>query len=856
MKIYTQQEAFESCLSYFHGDDLAANVWISKYALKDKDGNLLELNPHAMHMRLAKELSRIEEKYPNPMSYEDIYELLFKFRYLVPQGGPMSGIGNPYMVSSLSNCFVIGNGIDSYGGIMRSDEEQAQLMKRRGGVGQDLSHLRPNGAYANGSRLAGETGMTCYMERYSNTTREVQQGGRRGALMLTVDVRHPDAERFIDKKMEEGKVTGANISVKLNRDFIVAALNSADFVQTFPIDLDHNGEKMTEFYKDYDEYEYNVLYDLGDDCYAKVINAKALWEKIIHNAWKSAEPGVLFWDKIIEESPADAYGPEWETISTNPCGELPLPKYDSCRLLAINLYSYVKNPFTSQADVDWDLFADHVQKAQRLMDDIIDLEIEQIDKILEKVTKSSESFETKYVEHNLWTNIRDKAERGRRTGLGVTAVGDMVAALNLTYGTPETTWFIGYTMKQLASNAYKSSINLAKERGCFPDYHVKLDLQSKYMERIMKEGNLKPEDYGVYAEYGRRNIACLTIAPTGTTSLMTQTSSGIEPAFKIQYYRRKKTEDERNAIFTDQQGDMWEEYSVFHHKFVKWYSVRYGLPETLALRELQNMDDTEVNMLISESPYYNATSDTVDYIEKVKLQGEAQKWIDHSISVTVNMPEHVKEETVAEVYKEAYYSGCKGITVYREGSRAGVLVSKPNAKTEDDFEYIDAYKRPKTVDCDITFRTAMKKQWVVLVGIVKGKPYEIFCVPRESIKIPSTCETGTITKKAKGVYELKTLCKGKEYKVDNIVPLMQESEQNQTRDYSAMLRHRIDPIYIIDQIQSYASVSSFQKVIERVLKQYVQYKKSAEDCPNCPDVKLIFGDGCVVCPNCGYSKCG
>lgn len=653
-KTYTFDEAFKASLDYFTGDELAAKVWVNKYALKDAFGNIYEESPNDMHHRLASEIARVEKKYPNPLSEQELFDLFDHFRYIVPQGSPMTGIGNDYQIASLSNCFVIGldGQADSYGAIIRIDEEQVQLMKRRGGVGHDLSHIRPKGSPVKNSALTS-TGLVPFMERYSNSTREVAQDGRRGALMLSVSIKHPDSEAFIDAKMTEGKVTGANVSVKIDDDFMNAAVNGGTYKQQYPIDSD-------------------------SPVYVKDIDASGLWKKIIHNAWKSAEPGVLFWDTILRESVPDCYADlGFRTVSTNPCGEIPLCPYDSCRLLAINLYSYVVNPFTPDAYFDYDLFKKHVGLAQRIMDDIIDLESEKIEMILAKIDSDPESMEVRQTERHLWEKIQRKTLQGRRTGVGITAEGDMIAALGLRYGTEEATDCAELIQKTLALAAYRSSVMLAKERGAFEIFDAKREEKNPFINRLREAD---PALYEDMLKYGRRNIACLTIAPTGTTSLMTQTTSGIEPVFLPVYKRRRKVnpnDSEARVDFVDETGDAFEEYIVFHHKFVTWMQAN-------GYSASKKYTQEEVEELVAKSPYYKATSNDVDWLQKVRMQGRIQKWVDHSISVTINLPNDVSEELVDSLYVEAWRCGCKGCTVYRDGSRSGVLIATDKKKKKED----------------------------------------------------------------------------------------------------------------------------------------------------------------------------
>ena len=827
----SRETVFQSALEYFKGDDLAANVWVDKYCLKDSSGNYYERTPDDMHRRMAKEFARIEAKYPNPMSEQEIYELFKDFKFVVPQGGPMAGIGNDFVITSLSNCFVIGNdgASDSYGGIMKIDQEQVQLMKRRGGVGHDLSHLRAKGLVANGSKLKGDTGMTLYMNRYSNSTREVAQDNRRGALMLSTSIKHPDVGEFIDMKLDTTKVTGANISVRIDDEFMTSVELNKNYIQQFPIDS--LKPLMT-----------------------KTINANTLWNKIVHNAWKSAEPGILFWDTVLRESPTAGYGEEWKPVSTNPCGEIPLCPYDSCRLIAINLFSYVKNPFTVDSYFDWKLFKDHVRKAQRIMDDLIDLEIEKIDKIIDKINNDPESLEIKSVELNLWKKIREKAVDGRRTGLGVTAEGDMLAALGLRYGTKEATNAAVQIHRRLAIHAYESSIDMAKERGCFNIWNFGKDLISSFVWRVHKE--LSDSYAEKLLKYGRRNIALLTIAPTGTTSLMTQTTSGIEPVFLPFYKRRRKTDDVSKCNFKDEVGDMWEEFFVIHPKLKMWYEVNNIGAVGFDDLHIEQLGEDDLNEVFEESPYYKSTSSDIDYIEKVRMQGEIQKWVDHSISVTVNMPKDVTEQMVGNVYMEAWKFGCKGVTVYRDGCRSGVLVSSNENKKDDGIEYKSAPKRPKTLEVDLYFKTALKKNWMIVVGIFKNKPYEIFAFEQPSnTDFPKDIEKGTLTKVAKRHYKLTASKAGKEYVIDNIINLMNDDEQYQTTSFSLELRHGIDPKFIVDDIDKSSFITSFRKVIGRTLKNYIKDGDTGGKCPNCSN-QLRYESGCKTCPSCGYSQCG
>lgn len=847
--MYSREEAFKECLIYFNGDELAANVFIDKYALKDKQGNLLEKDPEDMHRRETSEFIRIENKYPNPMNWIEVFELFDHFKYIIPGGSQMAGVGNNTAITSLSNCFVIDSAIDSYGGIMRADEEQIQIMKRRGGVGHDLSNLRPSGVSANNSILGQMAGATLYMDRFSNSTREVSQDGRRGALMLSIDVRHPDCDKFIDAKLKEGKVIGANISVRISDDFMKAVEEDGDFIQTFPIFIDLS--KFSDCY-DLNHFNYNTLYKIENKnreiCYIKHIKAKELWNKIIKNAHQSAEPGILFWNTIIKESPADYYGEQWKTISTNPCGEIPLCAYDSCRLTAINLYSYVNDPFTGKATFDYELFKNHINKAQRLMDDLIDLEIEKIDRILDKIEKDPEPEEIKLTEFKLWLKIRQKAIEGRRTGLGITAEADMLAALGLRYGTPEATEFSINIHRILAIESYRSSIQLAGERGSFPMWNWRNENSNPFLCRVLNDINL--HNYEDYISFGRRNIANLTIAPTGTVSLMTQTTSGIEPLFKPFYKRKRKVNKPTSKTITDQNGDIWEEYFVIHDKFKEWFNVSYGKGL------LEYCTEEELYGYFKESPYYKATANDIDWKESVRMQGEVQKWIDHSISKTVNLPSETTIEQVDELYRLAHKSGCKGLTIYRDGSREGVLTSSTKEEKKE-FDYLNSIKIPKERECDIYHKTALKKSWTIIVGKVDNKPVEIFAFSDiDNSKFPSSITKGIIRKEKSRLYSLTSKGSEKTYKIDSIVDLMTDLDGIDTRKYSLMLRHRINPQFIIDQIREYATISSFDKVIEKVLMLYIKEERSEKElCPNCKS-KLVRQEGCVKCTQCEWSKCG
>jgi ribonucleoside-diphosphate reductase, adenosylcobalamin-dependent len=839
MTTYTYQEALSESVKYFNGDELAASVWINKYAMKDSYGNLYEKSPEDMHRRLAKKFAEIELKYPNPMSEEEIYNLLKDFKYVIPQGGPMSGIGNNYQVASLSNCFVIGSDkpADSYGGIMKIDEEQVQLMKRRGGVGHDLSHIRPAGSAVLNSALTS-TGVVPFMERYSNSTREVAQDGRRGALMLSISVKHPDSEAFIDAKMQAGKVTGANVSVKLDDDFMKAALSNSEYKQQYPIDSDN--PKVV-----------------------KTINALNLWKKIIHNAWKSAEPGILFWDTIINESIADCYSDlGYRTVSTNPCGEIPLCPYDSCRLIAMNLYSYVENPFTSKAKFNKSLFKDHVGKAMRLMDDLIDLEMEKIDAIIKKIEHDPEEYDIKKTELDLWEKIKNKSLGGRRTGLGITAEGDMLAALGITYGSDEAIDFAVEVQKTLAIEAYRSSVNMAEERGAFPIYDSKREEHNPMINRI-KEAD--PKLYDLMLANGRRNISLLTIAPTGTTSLMTQTTSGIEPVFLPFYIRRRKVNpNDKNVTisFKDDMGDCWEEYYVFHHKFIKWCEI-----QGYTRAQVEKMPTTEIENLVKKSPYNKATSADIDWVAKVKMQGKIQKWVDHSISVTVNLPNSISEDLVAQVYKTAWEAGCKGVTVYRDGSRPGVLVSHK----QESNEVIRPKKRPKSLEADVVRFMNGKEHWIALVGKMNGAPYEIFTgiVDEDSRSIPKLVEKGFIVKEKmpngeKSRYDFQYVDKyGYTNTVGGISHMFNKEYWNYAKLISGVLRNGmpiVDVLNLINGLQlDSETINTWKNGVERALKRYVPdgtKDDTGKVCSKCGSNELVYQEGCLVCRNCGYSKCG
>ena len=841
-KTYQMDDAQKASEEYFGGDALAARVWLAKYALKDSDGNLYERTPDDMHHRIAAELARIDKNYANPVDEKVFFDLLKDFKYIVPQGGPMSGIGNTKQIVSLSNCFVIGNeGLtDSYGGVMRIDEEQVQLMKRRGGVGHDLSHLRPAGSPVKNSALTS-TGIVPFMERYSNTTREVAQDGRRGALMLSVSIKHPDSEDFIDAKLIAGKVTGANISVKITDDFMKAVIEHRDFVQQYPVDSD---KPMV----------------------VKTVNPENIWKKIVHNAWSSAEPGILFWDTIIRESIPDCYADlGYRTVSTNPCGEIPLCPYDSCRLLALNLYSYVDNPFTPKAKFNFKKFKEHVHFAARMMDDIIDLELEKIDSILAKIDSDPEDEEIKHVERHLWEKIHDKAVRGRRMGIGITAEGDMIAALNMRYSSDEANAFAVEVQKTLAVEAYRASVEMAKERGAFPIFDAKREKDNPFINRI-KEAD--PEVYEQMLKYGRRNIAMLTIAPTGTTSIMTQTTSGIEPVFKVYYKRRRKINpndpDSRVDYVDPDTGEKFEEYIVYHHKFVDWLKVNgYNVDEVMRLPE------AEIEKIVAKSPYDKATANDIDYINKVRMQGAIQKWVDHSISVTINMPNNISADVVAECYMEAWKSGCKGVTVYRDGSRSGVLVDakKGDGKTE---KPATVHERPKVLDADIVRFSNQKENWIAFIGLVNGSPYEIFTgrVEDDVLNIPKSITHGYIVKvplqdgttrydfQYKNKYGYVTTFEGLSHIFDS-------EYWNYAKLISGVLRHgmEIDKVVkLVTSLQLSDNINTWKAGVARALKRYIPDGTSVDNsqaCPHCGQKgTLVYQDGCVKCTSCGYSKCG
>lgn len=839
---YSNDVVLEAATEYFNGDSLAANVWMNKYALKDSDGNIYEKTPDQMHRRIASEIARIEKKYPNPMPEEEIYEVLKGFEHIVPQGSPMAGIGNPFQVSSLSNCFVIGNqenSSDSYGGIMKVDQEQVQLMKRRGGVGHDLSNIRPKGSAVKNSALTS-TGIVPFMERYSNSTREVAQDGRRGALMLTISVKHPDSEDFIDAKMSKDKVTGANVSVKIDNEFMEAVVNNTTYKQQYPIDSDN--PKMV-----------------------KEVDARKLWNKIIHNAWASAEPGILFWDTVSQESVPDSYADHgFKTVSTNPCGEIPLCPYDSCRLLAINLYGYVENPFTPEATFNFAKFKKHAAVAQRIMDDIIDLEIEKVNGILEKIDQDPEDSETKRTERNLWLKIKEKTNQGRRTGIGITAEGDMLAALGHTYGTDAATNFSVEVHKTLATEAYRSSVNLAKDRGSFPVFDYEKEAENPFIKRL---GTVDPDLLEDMKEYGRRNIALLTIAPTGSVSICTQTTSGIEPAYQISYTRKRKVnpndKNVKNAE-VDDLGDYWEKFNVFHHHFLTWLENN-----NYDVEEVRRYSPQELKKVIAKSPYHKATSNDIDWVSKVKMQGAVQKWVDHSISVTVNLPKEVTEELVSEVYETAWRSGCKGMTIYRDGSRSGVLVTEDEGKKEEAvrFKETHAPKRPKLIEAEVVRFQNDYEKWVAVVGLIENRPYEIFTGRADDFYLPQWVEKGQVLKQrledGSSRYDFKFKDKqGYNITVEGLSRSFNKEFWNYAKLISGVLRHGMPikhAIHLIENLNfDVESINTWKNGVVRALKKYIPdgEKETGTTCPSCgKEDTMQYTEGCLKCSSCGYSKC-
>lgn len=839
---YTPEEIMKSSVEYFHGDELAANVWMNKYALRD-GSDIYELNPDMMHHRLASEFARIEAKYPNPLSEDEIYQLMKDFKYIIPQGSPMSGIGNNFQVVSLSNCFVIGNSgnSDSYGGIMKIDQEQVQLMKRRGGVGHDLTHIRPGGSPVKNSALTS-TGIVPFMERYSNTTREVAQGGRRGALMLSISIKHPDSESFIDAKLEQGKITGANVSVKITDEFMHCVASGEPFVQQYPVDS-------------------------PNPIVRKEVDARALWNKIIANAWSSAEPGVLFWDTIIRESVPDCYADfGYRTVSTNPCGEIPLCPYDSCRLLAINLYSYVENPFTPQASFNFDLFKKHVTMGQRLMDDLIDLELEKVEKIIQKIDSDPEDEEIKRVEKNLWLNIKMKCLEGRRTGFGITAEGDMLAAMGLRYGSDEAIDFSVNVHRTLACTAYGSSVIMAEERGAFPLYDSAREMENPFIKRLAQAD---PQMHAKMRQFGRRNIALLTIAPTGTVSICTQTTSGIEPVFLVSYKRRKKInpndkDSSKHTVIKDENGDYFEEFNVFHPKFIDWLRINnYNVEEVLSMK------DADLNKIVEQSPYFKSTSADIDWVNKVKMQGAIQKWVDHSISVTVNIPKETTKEIVSTIYQTAWECGCKGCTIYRDGSRNGVLVSKSEKKcdcAEHQFIETKAPKRPKRLEAEIVRIKNDKEDWIAVVGMFEGRPYEIFTGRAEKVAIPKSIEKGWVVRvkepsQEHARYDFQYV--DEDGFTQTFVGLSRTFKQeywNYAKLISGILRQGMPIHNVVDLISKLTfdveTINTWKNGVQRALKRYAKTdgQGTGEKCPEC-GAELVYSGGCKSCPNCGWSKC-
>ncbi|MFT6939106.1 MAG: ribonucleoside-diphosphate reductase alpha chain [Cyclobacteriaceae bacterium] len=840
LKAFERQEIFEATKAYFDGDELAANVWINKYAMKDSQGRIYERSPTDMHQRLASELARIEEKYPHPLSRQEIYDLLKDFKYVVPQGGPMAGIGNDFQISSLSNCFVIGVGgeSDSYGGILKLDEEQVQLMKRRGGVGHDLSHIRPKGSPVKNSALTS-TGVVPIMERFSNTTREVAQDGRRGALMLSLSIQHPDAEDFIDAKIDTTKITGANISIKLEDDFMQAVEEDREYIQQFPI---HQKNPIS----------------------TRRINARKLWRNIIHNAWASAEPGVLFWDTIKKESVPDCYADlGYETVSTNPCGEIPLCPYDSCRLVAINLFSYVESPFTEKAHFNFQKFRAHAIKAQRIMDDIVDLEVEKIDTILSKIASDPEPEHIKMTERQLWEKIREKCVEGRRTGLGITAEGDMLAGLGMTYGSDEANLFASNIQKVLALSAYRSSVELAKERGGFNVYDPIREENNPFMQRLFKEDqDLKNE----MKKYGRRNIACLTIAPTGSTSIMTQTTSGLEPVFMVSYKRRRKVNpNDQNAKidFIDKSGDSWEEFHVLHHKFEMWLNLNGYSPE-----QVSKLDDAALQVIIEKSPYHGSSAADIDWLKKVEMQGMVQQWVDHSISVTINIPKETPEQVVENIYLAAWQHGCKGMTIYRDGSRDGVLISNSQGGLEKEFSESKAPKRPQKLSAGVVRFNNNDEKWIGVIGLLDDRPYEIFTGKAEdSFLLPNHVKKGWVIKNKNGdqksrynfQYEDRD---GFKVTIEGLSRSFNPEYWNYAKLISGILRHGMPLIYIVNLIEhlhlSDESLNTWKNGVIRALSKFIADGTEPLEnvCKECGDQALVYEEGCLNCHSCGYSRCG
>ena len=820
----TYDEVFAESLEYFKGDELAASVFATKYALQDEEGNFLETNPDQMHKRLASEFARVEAKYDNAMSEEEIYSLLKDFKYIVPQGSPMSGIGNKHQIQSLSNCFVVDNPQDSYGGILKTDQEQVQIMKRRGGVGFDISTIRPKGLRTSNAAKTTD-GIGVFMERFSNSCREVAQGGRRGALMLTISVHHPDIETFINIKRDLSKVTGANISIRLTDEFMQAVENEADYELRFPVEPE----------------EERVV--------TQQTSATAIWDQIIESAHGSAEPGLLFWDNVLNYTPAQIYKDQgFHTISTNPCSEITLSAYDSCRLLLLNLTSFVENPFQDNARFDYELFTSHAQKAQRLMDDLIDLEIECVDRIIAKIKKDPESKDAKRVELELWQKIRKAALDGRRTGLGVTGLGDTLAMLNLNYGSPNSIQETEDIYRTLAIAAYKSSCQLAAERGAFPVYNYEQEEGHPFMERLFKA---YPQLRHLHREHGRRNIALTTTAPCGSVSTLTQTTSGIEPAFMLKYTRRKKinpNDPDAQVDFVDDLGDKWQEFDVYHHNFKKWMDATGGVE-------------------IEDSPYAGSTANEIVWESAVDIQAAAQLWVCHAISKTINLPSDVSVDDVKKVYWRGWKQGLKGVTVYRDGSRSGVLVSDDAAaKKQDGFHETPAPKRDETLKCDIHHASIQGEKWTIIVGLMDGKPYEIFGGMANKIEIPRYYKQGTLTKRPRktknSIYDLRFGHEGDEFCIKDVVEVFDNPNYSAfTRTISLALRHGAPVSFMVEQLQKdkEADMFSFSRVIARVLKNYIEDGTAASDkvCENCgAEGTLIYQEGCVTCLSCGHGKCG
>jgi len=839
-KPYRYEEVLKHTIDYFGGDELATKVWINKYALKDSKGRIFELSPDDMHRRMAHEIARIEANYSNSLSEEEIYEVLKDFKYIVPQGGSMSGLGNNHQIVSLSNCFVIGQegNADSYGAILKTDEEQVQLMKRRGGVGHDLSQIRPKGMPVKNSAITS-TGVVSFMERYSNSTREVAQDGRRGALMLSISVNHPDVEDFIDAKTDTSKITGANVSIKIDNKFMKAVRENGKYVLKFPVNSD-------------------------SPIFEKEIEARKIWEKIISNAWESAEPGILFWDTIKEESIPDCYSDlGFNSVSTNPCGEIPLCPYDSCRLLAINLYSYVKNPFSPSATFDTELFENHIMIAQKIMDDIVDLEIEKIDGIIEKIASDPQNKEVKKTELDLWQKIQFKCIQGRRVGIGITAEADMLAAMGYRYGTLEATEFATDIQKKLALSTYRASTKLAKERGSFPIFDSKKERDNPFLQRM------NSVDSGLYDDmmkHGRRNIAMLTIAPTGTTSLMTQTSSGIEPVFNVAYKRRRKINPQDKSSttsFSDKEGDKWEEYRVFHHQFVTWMKEN-GYDAS----KIQMLDDEKLNEIIDKSPFYKAMANDVDWIQKVEMQGAIQKWVDHSISVTVNVPNQAPKELIEKIYLKAWETGCKGVTVYRDGSRDGVLISdsSKNDTLHSDFIETNAPRRPQSIPARIIRFNNHKEKWIAIVGMFNEKPYEIFTgCAEDSFLIPMNVKHGRIIKnkfEGKSRYDFQYQDKdGYNITFEGLSRSFDKDYWNLAKLISGVLRHGMPIKSVVDLVSNLnlndESLNTWKNGVIRALSKFIPNGTVAKgnSCPECENNSLIYQEGCLTCKDCGYTKC-